>query len=310
MSKLGVFLFLSTLLITGCGGGGGSSSTNNNSAANSRGQERILSLSGGDATTLGGEIKLTEIAYRKNFGFADEVVIATTDGILDFVLALAGEGTASPSTPPPFNRTVFNIMPFGISMTIFKGEQEWAYTLVCTANNGQTTNCSNINFDSANRTITLTDVVVINATSVGNLASAPLTINGTINWVEGDEKPVSDSNTSGAPVVNGPLTNITGSWKEDVPSLYSSILGYADEVYEIYKSDGTNLTFAYYQNEGCYDSYSALYEDFGNGNISTDGEPPYNFTIASNVMTISYLGNSYTLTKSSLTENNFTPLCT
>ncbi len=306
MSKLGVFLFLSTLLITGCGGGG--SSSNNSNGVNSRGQERILSISGGDATILGGEIKLTEIAYRKNFGFSDEVVIATTDGILDFVLALAGEGTADLSSPLPINRTVFNIMPFGISMTIFRGGQEWAYTLVCTANNGQTINCSNINFDSVNRTITLTDVVVIEASSGGNMASAPLTINGTITWIAGDEKPVAETNTGGTGV-NGALTDITGVWKEDIPSLYSSVLGYADEVYEIYKADGTNLTFAYYKNEGCYDSYSAMYVDLGNGNISTDGEVPYNFTIAANVMTISYLGNSYTLTKSILTENDFIPVC-
>ncbi len=308
MSKLGIFLFVSILLITGCGGGG-SSSGNNSSGANSRGQERILSISGADATSLGGEIKLTEVAYRKNFGFADEVVIATTDGILDFVLALAGEGTANPSGPLPIDRTVFNIMPFGISMTIFRGDQEWAYTLACTANNGLTVNCSNINFDSTNRTITLTDVVVMAAISSGNLASAPLTLNGSITWIAADEIPASGTTSGGEPVVNGALTDITGSWKEDVPSLYSSVLGYADEVYEIYKSDGTNLTFAYYQADGCYDSYSAMYVDLGNGNISTDGDAAYNFSIVADVMTISYLGNSYTLTKSILTESDFMPIC-
>ncbi|VAX01683.1 hypothetical protein MNBD_GAMMA22-2079 [hydrothermal vent metagenome] len=308
MSKLGVFLIVSVLLLTACGGGGGGG-TSSGSVVNSRGQDRILSISGIDTTVLGDKMTLTEIAYRQNFGFADEVVIATSDGILDFVLALAGEGTVDVSSPPPINRTVFNIMPFGISMTIFKGEQEWAYTLACTGANGLTVNCSNINFDSATRTITLTDVVVLAATSAGNLASGPLTINGKITWVEGDEKPISSTNTGGKPVVEGALTNITGVWQEDDPLFYTSTLGYADEVYEVYKQDGTNLTFAYYQSEGCYDSSLAMYQDFGSGNIAIGGNAPYKFTIAANIMTVSYLGNSYTLTKSTFTENDFVPVC-
>jgi len=135
--------------------------------------------------------------------------------------------------------------------------------------------------------------VSFNKTTVLNTANDNvLTIDGTLTWT-GKNKIENNSNTNNG----GALTDITGVWKQDDPFLFISTLGSADEVYEIYKEDGTNLTFGYFMNEepSCYDRSLSQYEDLGAGKISIDGAAAYDFIVSGNTMTVSFAGDSFTL---------------
>lgn len=303
MIKL-IFFAISLLTISACGSSNDDSPNNANDT--SKGIVRVLSISGDDTTLLGEELRLTEVAYRENFGFTNKVIIATTDDLLDFTLLLAGEdNNASGKIPNSDPLIVFNLMPFGISMRIDKGSNSWSYTLACTNSKGTTVNCSEINIDTARRVATLKDVVL--TPDLESAATASLTINGTITWVAGDEASQQKNNLNNS--VKGPLTDITGTWKQDDAFYYVSNIGSADEAYDLYFTDGTMISYGYFASLDCYDYSSGNYIDLGNGNISIDGDPAYKFIISGDTQTVTNMGSSYTATKSSLKISDFTPIC-
>jgi len=188
----------------------------------------------------------------------------------------------------------------GISMSIIVNGEKLDYACSTPVTTFIECGTKSINLDIENKTVIFDNAKVINTST-----NTVLSINGTLTWTENNVGSTDNSNGS----VNGPLTDIAGVWKQDDGYFWTSDRGAAGEVYDIYRQDGTYITFAYYIGEGCYDNSAGDYTDLGDGNISIDGDNPYNFILNVNTMTVSYLNESYTAQRSSLMESDFTPIC-
>lgn len=298
--KYFVTLLLTTTII-GCGGGSGSSNGGNSGATSG-----VITLSGDDTTLVGAQLDTGNVGSSLAADSQpDYIVIVDQASSVTFT----EPNILTPNLSDPNNGFVLVVTDDaagsdikGISMSIFKGGSKFDYA--CTTPISTFINCGtdSIDLNITNKTVTFNDANVLNTDT-----DSVLTLDGTLTWTGGGDGNNGSSENSGG----GALTNITGVWKQDDPFLSISTLGNADEVYEIYKEDGTNLTFGYFMNENpsCYDRSLSTYEDLGGGDISIDGDAPYNFTISGNTMTVSFSGDSFTLARSSLTESEFTPIC-
>ena len=305
MMKIFAILLL-TISISGCGGGGGGEgeSSNNNTAGSTSG---VITLSGDDTTIVGTQLDTGNISSSLAAELQPDYIV------------IVDQASSVTFTPP--NILVPNIADFkngfvlvvtddspgsgtkGISMSITVSGTKLDYACSSPVTVFIECGINSIVLDITNKTETFDNAAVIN-TDTGTI----LTLDGTLTWTGGSSSS-NGGNNGGNSNTGGALTDITGVWKDDDPATWTSTLGFADEVYVIYKADGTYLGFDYYNSVACYDPYFGSYEDFGGGNISLDGDPSYQFSITGNVMTVSYLGNSYTATKSTLIESDFTPLC-
>lgn len=299
MIKLFATILLASTMIS-CGGSGGS--TANNTQGNTDG---TITLSGDDTSVVGTKL---------DTGFVGSSLAAGSQP--DYIVIVDKSSSVTFSAP---NILVPNINDFnngfvlvvtddsagsgikGISMSIIVGGTKLDYACSTPVTTFIECGTNSITLDIGNKTVSFNTATVIN-TATGTT----LTLNGTLVW-NANGSSSNNGNSNGN--TGGALTDITGIWKDDNPATYWSDLGSADEVYVIYKQDGTYLDFDYYQGIDCYRKSSGSYEDRGNGNISLDNDPPYQFSITGTIMTVSYLGDSYTATKSNLTESDFTPSC-
>ena len=304
MMKL-FMLLVFTLSITGCGGGGGNNN-NDNSTNTSGNASGVITLSGDDTSIVGTQLDTGYVGSSLAAEFQpDYITIVDKASSVTFT----PPNVLIPNIADPSNGFVMVIMDDspgsgikGISMSIIVGGTKLDYA--CTTPVATYIECgiNSIDLDIANKTVIFDNATVTN-TDTGTI----LTIDGTLTWSGSNNS--GNGNSGGNGNAGGALTDITGTWKDDDPATWTSTLGYADEVYVIYKQDGTYLGFDYYTSIACYDAFLGAYEDLGNGNISLDGDPPYQFSITGNVMTVSYLGDSYTATKSTLIESDFAPIC-
>ncbi len=175
------------LLLSACGASEDGSDSNSVSNNTSKGMERILSVSGNDADSFGGKLVLTEVAYFSDYRSSGKTVIATTDKLLDTVLGYNGGNSNLPFSDA--TRIVFIVTPFLISMRIGIADKSWFYDLACEDENFAITDCTEIDFDSTNRSITFTNTVAeFDPDDIESASTGDLTINGTITWIEGDEQ--------------------------------------------------------------------------------------------------------------------------
>lgn len=291
------------LSITSCGGGGGGNNNSTNTSGNASG---VITLSGDDTSIVGTQLDTGYVGSSLAAELQpDYIIIVDKASSVTFT----PPNVLTPNIADPSNGFVMVIMDDspgsgtkGISMSIIVEGTKLDYA--CTTPVATFIECgiNSIDLDIANKTVNFDNATVINA-DTGTI----LTIDGTLTWSGSNNS--GNGNSGGNGNTGGALTDITGTWKDDDPATWTSTLGYADEVYVIYKQDGTYLGFDYYASVACYDAFLGDYEDFGGGNISLDGDPPYQFSITGNVMTVSYLGDSYTATKSTLVESDFTPIC-
>lgn len=292
-------ILLFALSITGCGGGGGSSNSTNpgNSSGDASG---VITLAGDDTATVGTQLNTGFVGTSLAAGLQPDYIIIVDQASS---VTFTSPNILTPNIDDPDNGFVLVVTDDsagsgikGISMSIVVGGIKLDY--VCTNPGATFIDCGtdSIVLNIANKTVTFD-----NTTAENKGTGTILTLDGTLTW--------DDTGSSGSGNTGGALTDITGTWKDDNPSAWTSNLGFADEVYVIYKQDGTYLEFLYYASVACYDPFLGDYEDLGNGNISLDGEPSYQFSITGDIMTVSYLGDSYTATKSTLTESDFTPSC-
>ena len=147
------------------------------------GPTNTLTLTGDDAATYGNELVLTEFAYgRGDLTGLEQSLIATNDNVLQAITdGIVDEDAVA-------NGIVFISSAPGISMRINVNGVSGLYLLGCTDISGTATPCDEISFNVANRTITFTDAVVQPSTSSENvLGTAPMTINGQLEWTAADE---------------------------------------------------------------------------------------------------------------------------
>lgn len=283
------------LFMIGCGGGGSTTNTQGNTSG-------VITLLGEDSSVIGTTLDTGFVGSSLAAGSQPDYIIIVdkassvtfnapntlTPNIADFsngfVLVVTDDSAGSGTK--------------GISMSITVDGIKFDYACSTPVNVFIDCGPNSITLDIANKTVTFDNTTVINIAN-----NSVLTMDGALTWT-GDNININNDNNNG-----GALTDITGVWQEDDPFGFDSILGASDEVYEIYKSDGTHIRIDYYMSLNCYDKYIEEYSDLGNGDIVRGDDDPYNFTIEGNTMTVTYQGQTNILTRSTLTESDFTPIC-
>ena len=281
----------SAILISACGGG--SSSTNQTTGIVVSGS---ITLTGDDTAIVGTTLEPVYVDPHE--------VVATVSPAYVEVSSYSPDSATAADFQNGFSFGVIDDTtdsgPKSITMGITVNGVSYEYACSTPASS-QFSSCGDINnitLDIDGGSVSLNGITVYNKTS-GNA----LVLNGVITWTVTN---TGGNNNTG----NGALTDITGVWKEDQDGYYwTSDRGFADEVYDIYESDGTYISLGYYASENCYDLSYGDYVDQGGGYISLDSDPAYLFVISGNTLTVSYQGDSYTAVKTSLTLSDFSPEC-
>jgi len=295
-------VLLIALSMASCGGGGSTPTGTSGKAGATSG---VITLSGDDTSIVGMQLDTGVVGSSLASGLQPDYIIIVDQASS---VTFTEPNILTPKLDDPSNGFVLVVTDdsagsgiMGISMSILVGGTKLDY--VCTNPGATFIDCGtgSITLNIPNKTVTF-----VNTTTENKDTGAILILDGTLTW--NDAGGTGNGNT-GSGNTGGALTDITGVWKDDSPTTWWSDLGYADEVYVLYNQDGTYFDFDYYVDTPCYRKSSGTYVDLGDGNISLDDEPAYQFSISGDIMTVSYLGNSFTSTKSSLTESDFTPSC-
>lgn len=308
-NTLSILLFCITAFsLTACGGG--SSSSGGISAV---AVPATISLSGSDTTNLGSTVELNYYAFREDILGADLFLSATSSGsAMNFVRLGLGELSLSDVDMTAIandeaNSVVFNITDIGVSIRINKNGEAYLYSLACVLG------CTDVQFDTISRTLTLNDVVL--SPTIGgdsnSQAASPLTLNGTIVWAISDENPNAPANsTSSASFVSG-TSNVT---LPDMVGVWDSSFG-NDENYTKFEAGGSYVDFDYQgdavdMGQNCYEVSSGTIEDLGNGRFSLDeGNRVGTFSFSGDDLLFEAPEAVYTLSISSLTTTDFVPVC-
>jgi len=194
--RLACIALLASLLA--CGGGSDDDSTDRETDDDTSSNTQKLGITGSDTAELGSELEVEFYAYRSDFNGATDFLAATSSGvILDVVRTGFGELNVDSIDATLYqtevdNSVVFNIFELGISMRVNIDGESWLYSISCTGNG-----CENITFDRNARTVTMDNVELMPTIGgdANSQASAVLTVNGTLSWLEGDEDTNAPANT-------------------------------------------------------------------------------------------------------------------
>ena len=129
-----------------------------------------LTLSGDDTAQIGTTLRTGDIKYgRRDLTGVLESIIIVDEGSM-----IPDEGTSTELIihDDINNLFVISASDFGISMSVVRNLTTYSYTCVRA---GTSDNCSTLDFDTANRTVTFTDTTVENTST-----SSVLTINGMV----------------------------------------------------------------------------------------------------------------------------------
>lgn len=176
---LSTALVCTAAFFAACGGGDDDTPTTGGGAAHT------LTLSGTDTAQIGTSVTFTEFAFGQLGGVP--LMGSLAAGTDTLVMRLeSGEDIDTLPATGAFVVTSGSL----VSLHFFRnnGASVWLYSLVCLSGAG-TTNCPNIVFDRSARTVTFNGTT-LRATvggSSGSLASAPLTLTGTLRWTLADE---------------------------------------------------------------------------------------------------------------------------
>ena len=77
-------------------------------------------------------------------------------------------------------------MGVSVSVTRQSGNRKWSYVTFCVSSTAPAP-CPNINFDTANRRVTFNGMQVQHSGADDSLATAPITLSGSLRWAAADE---------------------------------------------------------------------------------------------------------------------------
>ena len=144
---------------------------------------QILNVSGTDTASFGSQLDLREFAASRPTT-AGEVtgLMATSQGVL---VPRLGPGGVPVLADPQVVITA-SAMGVSVSVTRQSGNRKWSYVTFCVSSTAPAP-CPNINFDTANRRVTFNGMQVQHSGADDSLATAPITLNGSLRWAAADE---------------------------------------------------------------------------------------------------------------------------
>lgn len=248
-----------------------SSSTSSSAEMVNQSPDPDLLVSGEDASSFNNRFDLSALAFRRDVGASENLLIASDSSAVTYLAAASideVDGEISNPQEFPEDFVIINFMDYGISMKVTLDGQEYSYTGTCAGQTGVPVVCDNLLFDLTNRTLAVLDFVVQaipdGSEEPDNAATGSLVLSGIIQWTEDDESPtekappaVEDDSLAGSPAT---LAQLQGVWDigEGGDEIYLAVDG---NTFAEYDYDGD----AFDMGENCYFIDTGIIEALGEG---------------------------------------------